>query len=139
MGCPKIVPKGNLSEMVSNWQISIGYEANQIMTPICVPVGLTRKICPISLPLREIDAWVGGRSFLALLDSGSSIVGIHEEVAKKLGLQYDVSSQLVMEDVNGGDASILGLCRELPIHIDQFTYHVQGHVVNPAPYEILLG
>ena len=33
MGCPKIVPKGNLSEMVSNWQISIGYEDNQIMTP----------------------------------------------------------------------------------------------------------
>ena len=32
MGCPKIVPKGNLSEMVSNWQISIGYEDNQIMT-----------------------------------------------------------------------------------------------------------
>ena len=34
MGCPKIVPKGNLSEMVSNWQISIGYEDNQIMTAI---------------------------------------------------------------------------------------------------------
>ena len=34
MGCPKIVPKGNLSEMVSNWQISIGYEDNQIMTGI---------------------------------------------------------------------------------------------------------
>ena len=32
MGYPKIVPKGNLSEMVSNWQISIGYEDNQIMT-----------------------------------------------------------------------------------------------------------
>ena len=32
MGCPKIVLKGNLSEMVSNWQISIGYEDNQIMT-----------------------------------------------------------------------------------------------------------
>ena len=34
MGCPKIVPKGNLSEMVSNWQISIGYEDNQIMTGV---------------------------------------------------------------------------------------------------------
>ena len=32
MGCPKIVPKGNLLEMVSNWQVSIGYEDNQIMT-----------------------------------------------------------------------------------------------------------
>ena len=32
MGCPKIVLKGNLSEMVSNWQVSIGYEDNQIMT-----------------------------------------------------------------------------------------------------------
>ena len=38
MGCPKIVPKGNLSEMVSNWQISIGYEDNQIMTTICTPI-----------------------------------------------------------------------------------------------------
>ena len=32
MGCPKMVPKGNLSEMISKWQISIGYEDNQIMT-----------------------------------------------------------------------------------------------------------
>ena len=32
MGYPKMVPKGNLSEMVSNWQISIGYEDKQIMT-----------------------------------------------------------------------------------------------------------
>ena len=34
MGCPKMVLKGNLSEMISNWQISIGYEDNQIMTGI---------------------------------------------------------------------------------------------------------
>ena len=32
MGCLKMVPKGNLSEMISNGQISIGYEDNQIMT-----------------------------------------------------------------------------------------------------------
>ena len=32
MGYPEMVPKGNLSEMVSNWKISIGYEDNQIMT-----------------------------------------------------------------------------------------------------------
>ena len=32
MGYPKMVLKGNLLEMVSNWQISIGYEDNQIMT-----------------------------------------------------------------------------------------------------------
>ena len=32
MGCPKMVLKGNLLEMISNWQISIRYEDNQIMT-----------------------------------------------------------------------------------------------------------
>ena len=32
MDCLKIVLKGNLLEMISNWQISIGYEDNQIMT-----------------------------------------------------------------------------------------------------------
>ena len=32
MGCPKMVPKGNLLEMMSNWQTSIEYEDNQIMT-----------------------------------------------------------------------------------------------------------
>ena len=31
MSCLKIVPKGNLSETMSNWQTSIGYEDNQIM------------------------------------------------------------------------------------------------------------
>ena len=29
----KMVLKGNLLEMMSTWQISIGYEDNQIMTP----------------------------------------------------------------------------------------------------------
>ena len=36
MSCPKIVPKGDLSEMMSNWQTSIGYEDNQIITVVCV-------------------------------------------------------------------------------------------------------
>ena len=30
MGRPKMIPKGDLSEMMSNWQISIGYEGNQV-------------------------------------------------------------------------------------------------------------
>ena len=107
--------------------------------PICVPVGLTRKICPISLPLCEVDVVVCGRSIAALLVSGSSIVGIHEELARSLGLAYDTTSRLVMQDANGGDASTLGLCRDLPIRVGTFTYHVQAHIVNPAPYQILLG
>ena len=37
MGCPKMVLKGNLSEMMSNWQTSIGYEDNQIMTTDWAP------------------------------------------------------------------------------------------------------
>ena len=38
MGCPKIVLKGNLSEIMSNWQISIRYEDNQIMTHLYLPL-----------------------------------------------------------------------------------------------------
>ena len=34
MTCLKIVPKGNLSETMINWQALIGYEDNQIMTTI---------------------------------------------------------------------------------------------------------
>ncbi|KAF8500064.1 hypothetical protein JB92DRAFT_2545193, partial [Gautieria morchelliformis] len=44
-----------------------------------------------------------------------------------------------MEDANGGDASTLGLCRELPVRVGTFTFYVQAHIVNPAPYNILLG
>ena len=36
MGCPKIVLKGNLLEIMSNWQISIGYGDNQIMTIVVI-------------------------------------------------------------------------------------------------------
>ena len=44
MGFPKMVLKGNLSEMISNWQISIGYEDNQIMTgTILNPVTLAMR------------------------------------------------------------------------------------------------
>lgn len=107
--------------------------------PVCVPVGLLRKICPISLPLREVDTFVQGVPVSALLDSGSSIVGIHETIVQRLGLPYDRNARLTMEDANGGDASTLGLCRELPIQVGGLTFHVQAHVVNPAPYQLLLG
>ena len=44
-----------------------------------------------------------------------------------------------MEDANGGDASTLALCRELPVQVGTFTFYVQAHIVNPAPYKIPLG
>ena len=105
--------------------------------PICVPVGLTWRICPISLPLHEVNVVICGRPIAALLDSRSSIVDIYEELTCSLGLVYDPASWLVMQDANGGDASTLGLCCDLPIRVGTFTYHVQAHVV--APYQILLG
>ena len=67
MGCPKIVPKGNLSEMVSNWQISIGYEDNQIMTcSICQAAFLAHSfgVCNASLGI-ILDLWC--HACLALL------------------------------------------------------------------------
>ena len=43
MGYLKIVPRGDLSEMMSNWQISIGYKDNQIMTSRHSSVGNWRQ------------------------------------------------------------------------------------------------
>ena len=56
MGCSKIVPKGNLSEMVSNWQISIGYEDNQIMTLWLLCQGTTVWITNLCLITSQFQA-----------------------------------------------------------------------------------
>ena len=82
MGCPKIVPKGNLSEMVSNWQISIGYEDNQIMTHSTPFIALA--ICKAFWNLTALTshAWCHGCypvlvfprgwSYFPMMDAGGS-------------------------------------------------------------------
>ena len=60
MGCPKIVPKGNLSEMVSNWQISIRYEDNQIMT-VWLAGMLASGLSGLARRFAGLAEWVAGR------------------------------------------------------------------------------
>ena len=69
MGCLKMEPKGNLSEMIINWQISIRYEDNQIMTESWMhalgsseegdPVPKRDKRCKVDIRKRR-NALLGG-------------------------------------------------------------------------------
>ena len=67
MGFPKMVPKGNLLEMISNWQISIGYEDNQIMTP----VPTTQVSMPVVTQM-QVPGSVGARDGQSRMHSSHS-------------------------------------------------------------------
>ncbi|KAF8500065.1 hypothetical protein JB92DRAFT_2833948 [Gautieria morchelliformis] len=81
------------------WSTSVRQQGRRsLLVAVSVPAALPRegrlpqsKTAPV-LPLREIDVRVGGQVIPALLDSRSSIVGIHEELAKVLGLVYDCTA-----------------------------------------------
>ena len=96
MGCPKMVLKGNLSEMISNWKISIGYEDNQIMTA-------TNKVKPnmstllsnsLIVPLNSNN--IANHPFQALVNSGSTHCFIDTHFTTKHKLQTVIETSEVI-------------------------------------------
>ncbi len=75
----------------------------------------------------------------AILDPGSQIIAMAEEVCFDLGLIYDPSVVLNMQSANGEVDQSLGLSRNVPVQIGEITLYVQIHVIRSPAYDILLG
>ncbi|KAG5649750.1 hypothetical protein H0H81_002199 [Sphagnurus paluster] len=74
-----------------------------------------------------------------IVDSGSQIVAMSEEVCHELKIKYDPSIILNMQSANGCLDPLLSLARNVPCTISDLTLYLQIHVIcNPA-YNILLG
>lgn len=75
-----------------------------------------------------------------VMDSGSQLVSIKEEVANKLGVCWTPDVKINMQSANGSVESSLGLARNIPFTFDgQVTYYFQVHVMKDPAYSVLLG
>lgn len=75
----------------------------------------------------------------AVIDGGSQIVAISSWVAQGVGLQWDPSTKIHMQSANGTLESTLGICRNVPFKFGEITVYLQLHVVQKAPFQVLLG
>ncbi|KAG6860367.1 hypothetical protein C0995_012193 [Termitomyces sp. Mi166 len=90
--------------------------------------------------LRAIMVVINGKEEVeCIVDSGSQIVSMLEEIAHHLGLVYDLIVILNMQSANGAIDQLQGLARNVPCTIAGLTIYLQVHVISQPAYDILLG
>uniref|UniRef100_A0A8H7XUK8 Peptidase A2 domain-containing protein n=1 Tax=Psilocybe cubensis TaxID=181762 RepID=A0A8H7XUK8_PSICU len=81
----------------------------------------------------------GVEEIKAIMDSGSQIVSMSEEVALRTGLSWDPNVTINMESANKTINHMLGLARNVPFTFGGITIYLQVHVIRNPAYTILLG
>ncbi|EED78163.1 predicted protein [Postia placenta Mad-698-R] len=90
--------------------------------------------------IRSIIALVDNKEQIeCIVDPGSQIVAMSEEVCLGLNLLFDPTIQLNMQLANGEVDRSLGLIQNVPFHIGEIVLYLQAHVIRNAAYDILLG
>ena len=91
--------------------------------------------------LRVIYPKVNGSDFEieGLLDPGSQIISMSKRVAIGCGLSWDPEVVINMMSANGELNPTCGLARNVPVLIGDFTVYFQIHILNEAPYDMLIG
>ena len=74
-----------------------------------------------------------------LLDSGSQIVSMTKKVATTNKVSWDPSLSIQMQSANGSLSRTCRLARNVPFTLEGVTVLLQVHVMDMAPYTILLG
>ena len=75
----------------------------------------------------------------SILNPGSQVISMAEEVCHSLRLIYNPEVKLRMQSANGEIDETLGLVRNVPIQIGEITLYLQFHIVRNPTYDILLG
>ena len=98
------------------------------------------RIAEYSLPLREIDVLVNDTvSEAGILDQGSQIIVIRQDLAQEAGVHINHQHQLEMEGANGLVSNTLGCAENLTMQVGDVTFEVHAHIVERAPFRLLLG
>ena len=100
----------------------------------------TLVVAKESLALRSIYPLVDNQQHVeSIIDPGSQIIAMSEDVCMDLALIYDPSIILNMQSANGEVDKSLGLARNVPMRIGDITLYVQIHIIRSPAYDILLG
>jgi len=90
-------------------------------------------------PLREVEVMVmGRRRELGLLDEGSEIVIVQEDLCKELGLEVNKKRKMTMQTANGGKEEMQGCMEYLELEVGEVKTYAYVFVVQSAPYRLLL-
>ena len=75
----------------------------------------------------------------SILDGGSQIVSMAEDVAIRLQIPWDPDIQIMMESANKQVQKTCGLARNVPFVFKDMTLYLQVHVITAPAYKVLLG
>ncbi|KAF8219081.1 hypothetical protein L208DRAFT_1343549, partial [Tricholoma matsutake] len=75
----------------------------------------------------------------SVVDPGSSIIAMSEEVCHELCLAYNPSIHIPLQSANGGIDKSLGLARNVPCKVGMITIYMQIYIIRNPAYDILLG
>jgi hypothetical protein len=93
-----------------------------------------------SLALWSIHMSIANESSVeCIVDPGSQIIAMSQQLCHELGLTYDPSIRLHMQSANGEINRSLGLARNVPAQIGNITLYLQIHVIHSPAYDVLLG
>ena len=121
------------------------YEEAADFAPTDDPIGRNMPLTDLrepaySLPLREIDILLGNKVVEAgVIDPGSQIIVIREDLAREVNATINADRLLQMEGANGATNWTLGCAEYLPMRIGDISVKVHAHVVERAPFRLLLG
>jgi hypothetical protein len=76
---------------------------------------------------------------LGLLDEGSEIVVIREDIWKKIQVPINTKARMCMQTANGGSQEMAGCVEMLEIDVEGIKSWAHAYVVPDAPYRLLLG
>lgn len=90
--------------------------------------------------LRVLDITVNEhRPITCTLDTGSEIVAMNRSVWQELGVHLSPEKTLVMESADSNQSTTAGLVENLKFSLGGIDLLLQAHVVDGAPFDILLG
>jgi len=102
--------------------------------------GTWEENAPEMLHLRVVPVLVNGVvEEEALLDSGLQIVSMTQEIAVTNKITWDPSLSIQLQSANRSLSRTCGLAKNVPFTLGDITVPLQAHVIDMAPYKILLG
>jgi len=113
---------------------------NKVLAVGAVLVTLPEMPVEFATPLREVEVVVmGQRHELGLLDEGSEIVIVREDLCKELGLKVNKKRRMTMQTANGRKKEMQGCMEYLELEVGGVKTYAHAFVVQSAPYRLLLG
>ena len=111
-----------------------------VENPMSVMEVAARWVAAYSLPLHEIDVLVNRVTLKAgVLDQGSQIVLIRQDLAQEANVSINTAHQIDMEGANGTVSQTLGCAENLVMQVGDVAFEIHAHVVEHAPFCLLLG